>query len=237
LGVAVVSPDRPGIGLSDRKPGHSTGDWAGDARELLDSLGVERCSVMGWSLGGQYAAAVAAHLGDRVTNAAIIAGCPPLDNAETFGQLNALDRCLARLSTRAAPAARATFATMATVARRSPARFTRFEAKHSGVADARAIRARDDWLARAMAEALHDPRGMVDEYRAFVAPWGFRLEDIAVPVHVHQGTADDLVPPAWADAITRAIPRATLTSYEGEGHMIALSHSTDVVRALVSGAP
>jgi pimeloyl-ACP methyl ester carboxylesterase len=236
LGVSIVSPDRPGIGLSDRKAGHTTGDWADDARELLDTLGVERCAVMGWSLGGQYAAAVAARLGHRITKAAIIAGCPPLDVAETFGQLNALDRFLARLSTRAAPAARATFATMATVARRSPTRFTRFEAKHSGAADARAIRAHDDWLARTMTEALRDPRGMVDEYRAFVAPWGFRLEDITVPVHVYQGTADDLVPPAWANLIARAIPDAVLTSYEGEGHMIALSHRADIARDLLNGA-
>jgi pimeloyl-ACP methyl ester carboxylesterase len=234
LGVRVVNPDRPGIGRSDRKAGRATGDWADDARELLDAIGIERCAVMGWSLGGQYAAAVAARLGERVTNVAIIAGCPPLDNAETFAQLNKLDRLLARLSTRAAPAARATFAAMGAFARRAPGRFTRFEAKHSPTADAAAICAHDDWLARTMAEGLRNSHGMVDEYRAFVGPWGFRLEEVTVPVQVYQGTADTLVPPAWADVITKMIPHAMLTSYDGEGHMIALIHRADVVRELVT---
>ena len=39
LGARVISPDRPGVGSSDRKPGRATVDWADDARELLDALG------------------------------------------------------------------------------------------------------------------------------------------------------------------------------------------------------
>ena len=66
LGAFVVSPDRPGVGGSDRKPGRSTVDWVDDARELLDALGIDRVAVMGWSMGGQYAAAVAARMPDRV---------------------------------------------------------------------------------------------------------------------------------------------------------------------------
>jgi pimeloyl-ACP methyl ester carboxylesterase len=234
LGVAVVSPDRPGVGLSDRKPGHSTADWTDDARELLDALQVERCAVMGWSLGGQYAAAVAARLGDRVSRAAVIAGCPPLDDPQRFAELNQLDRRLAQLSRRARPAARVAFRATAALGRRSPARFARFEAKHSPAADAAVIRAHDEWFARAVAEGGRDSAGMVDEYRAFTGPWGFRLADIAVPVHVYQGTVDTLVPPAWAEQLHAAIAGSALTTYEGEGHMIALTHRADVVRDLVT---
>ena len=97
MGLRVISPDRPGVGGSDRQPGRSTGDWADDARELLDALSIDRAAVMGWSLGGQYAAAVAARLGDRVTKLAIIAGCPPLNDDERFAELNRLDRRLAAL--------------------------------------------------------------------------------------------------------------------------------------------
>jgi pimeloyl-ACP methyl ester carboxylesterase len=74
---------------------------------------------------------------------------------------------------------------------------------------------------------------MVDEYRAFVGAWGFALRDVAVPTHVYQGTADTLVPPAWAEMLAGGIAGAEVTRYEGEGHMIALSHRADVVRALL----
>ena len=53
---------------------------------------------MGWSEGGQYALAVANALGDRVTGCAVIAGCLPLDDPDTFKQLNNLDRAFARLA-------------------------------------------------------------------------------------------------------------------------------------------
>jgi pimeloyl-ACP methyl ester carboxylesterase len=234
IGARVISPDRPGVGTSDRKSGRATGDWADDARELLDALGVERVAVMGWSLGGQYAAAVAAKLGDRVTRAAIIAGCPPLDDDATFEELNRLDRRLARMSQRAAPAARATFAAMSWFGRHHPERFGKLEARRSREADRVVLTENAEWLGRATGEGCRQPAGMVDEYRAFVGPWGFALADVAVPVRVYQGRSDDLVPSVWAERIAGAIPGAQVTTYDDEGHLIALSHRAEVVTDLVA---
>lgn len=232
-GLRVVSPDRPGVGGSDRKPGRSTHDWVDDARELLDSLEIERCAVMGWSLGGQYAAAVAAGLGDRVTRAAIVAGCPPLDDHARLAQLNRLDRSLAKLSKRAAPVARVAFTVSARIGRRSPLRLAKYEAKHSPAADATVIRDHGEWLGLAMGEGGRNGAGMVDEYRAFVGPWGFALGDIAVPTRVYQGTADQLVPPSWAEELTVGIAGAELTEYPDEGHMVGISRRVEIARALI----
>lgn len=231
-GLRVVSPDRPGIGGSDRAPGRSTVDWVDDARQLLDSLGLDRVAVVGWSLGAQYAAAVGARLADRVTGLALIAGCPPLDEHGRLHELNAMDRRLARLSQRSAPIARAVFSTTARLGRRSPLRLARFEAKHSPASDAAVIDEHGDWLGVAMGEGARDGAGMVDEYRAFVGAWGFALGDVAVPTHVHQGTADELVPPSWADVLVAGVPGATSTTYEGEGHMIGISRRVEITRAL-----
>lgn len=234
LGVSVVSPDRPGVGLSDRLPGHSTADWTDDVRELLDALGVERVAVMGWSLGGQYAAAVAARLGGRVSRAAIIAGALPLDDPLRFGQLNRLDQRLARMSQRAEPLARAAFSATSMLGRRSPSMLGRYEAKHLPPADAKVVRAHGEWFGLAMGEGTRNSAGMVDEYRAFSGPWGFALGDIAVPTHVYQGVADTMIPASWGAAIADAIPDAQLTMYDEEGHMIAISHRGDVVRDLLA---
>jgi pimeloyl-ACP methyl ester carboxylesterase len=232
-GLRVISPDRPGVGRSDRAPGHSTADWADDARQLLDALGLERVAVTGWSLGGQYAAAVAARLPERVSALALVAACPPLDDPDRFGQLNAMDRRLARWSRRAAPLARLAFSFTARLGRRSPLRLARFESKHSPPSDAAVIDAHGEWLGLAMGEGARDGAGMVDEYRAFVAPWGFGLDQITVPTAIHQGAADVLVPPAWADELADGIAGAVLTTYETEGHMIGVSRRVEITRALV----
>ena len=45
-GVRLISPDRPGIGLSDPLAGRNMLDWADDIAELLDQLGVDRFAVV-----------------------------------------------------------------------------------------------------------------------------------------------------------------------------------------------
>ena len=91
-GVRLISPDRPGVGLSDPQPGRTVLDWARDVAELVDQIDVDRFAVMGWSMGGQYAAAVGRALSHRVTRVAIIAGALPLTEPAAFDELPAMDR-------------------------------------------------------------------------------------------------------------------------------------------------
>ncbi len=236
-GLCIVSPDRPGIGLSDRAKGHSTVDWVADVTELVDQLGVERFAVMGWSLGGQYALAVAARLPERVTRTAVIAGCIPLDDPVAFSQLNAADHRLARLSCHAPPAARAAFATMARLARHRPQHFARLSGRDLCLTDQALLVGEAEWFARSVAEALHETSGEVDEYRAMVGPWGFVPEEVHGCVDLWQGDDDTLVPAAWAVELKRRIPQATLTTFPGEGHLIALSRRREIMTRLVEPSP
>ena len=86
-GVRLISPDRPGVGRSDPQPGRTVLDWARDVGELLDILAIDRFAAMGWSLGGQYAAAVGYALSARVSRVAIIAGALPLSEPGVFDGL------------------------------------------------------------------------------------------------------------------------------------------------------
>jgi pimeloyl-ACP methyl ester carboxylesterase len=76
-GVRLISPDRPGIGESDPQPGRTILDWAGDVSQMLNNLGVEQFSAIGWAMAGQYADTLAGALPRRVTRVAIIAGALP----------------------------------------------------------------------------------------------------------------------------------------------------------------
>lgn len=48
-----------------------------DVRALADRLELEKFSLLGWSMGGQYAMACAYALAERVHHTAIIASCLP----------------------------------------------------------------------------------------------------------------------------------------------------------------
>jgi pimeloyl-ACP methyl ester carboxylesterase len=41
-GIRLISPDRPGVGLSDPQPGRTILDWAHDVEELLEQVDVDR---------------------------------------------------------------------------------------------------------------------------------------------------------------------------------------------------
>jgi pimeloyl-ACP methyl ester carboxylesterase len=231
-GIRLISPDRPGIGLSDPLPGRTILDWARDIGELADQFDFGRFAVMGWSMGGQYAAAVGHALAHRVTRVAIIAGALPLTEPGVFEELPLMDRAYTRMSVRTPWLARQCFAAMRFAAQRAPALYGRTAARSLGAADEAVIRDGGfDSFAEMSAEALRHLRGEVEEYRAWVRPWGFVPEDLAVPVDVWTGTDDHLVDPRWPPRLAGRIPGATLYIRPG-GHFMAHLHYREIFESL-----
>lgn len=56
----------------------------------------------------------------------------------------------------------------------------------------------------------------------FASPWGFRLEDIEMPVHLWHGELDAMVLPAMGRSLTSAIPNCKATFVSTEGHLSLL---------------
>lgn len=231
-GVRLISPDRPGIGGSDPKPGRTILDWADDIAELTALLGVETFSVMGWSMGGQYAAAVGHALAPRTRRVAIIAGVLPLTEPGVFAGLPAFDRYYTRWSQHSPMLARTCFGSMAVSARIAPSWYGRLAARQLGPADAEVLRAEGfSTFARMSAEALRHTEGVADDYRAWIQPWGFRPEDLAVPVDVWAGQQDQLINPHWLPELARRIPGANLLRRPG-GHFLAHLHFREILDRL-----
>ncbi|WP_006246180.1 alpha/beta fold hydrolase [Mycolicibacterium tusciae] len=231
-GVRLISPDRPGVGLSAPSPGRTLSGWAQDVAELADQLGVERFAAMGWSMGGQYAAAVGHFLRHRVTGVAIVAGALPLTEPGVFGELPAMDRYFTRVSERAPWLAQQWFRVMGLAPRLAPVLYGRMAARDLGPADAAVIRGEGfPAFARMSREAMRQPAGAVEEYRAWMRPWGFAPEDLDVPVDVWTGTLDQLLDPTWPHRLAARIPNATLNIRDG-GHFVAHLHYREIFDSL-----
>jgi pimeloyl-ACP methyl ester carboxylesterase len=230
MSVRLVSPDRPGIGLSDRRRGRVTVDFASDIRELSSQLEIDRFALLGWSMGGQYALGVGARLAERVSRVSVIAGCPPLDRPEAFAELNRVDRTLSRLSQRARPVARSVFALIGRSASRSPERFATRTARSMPPSD-RAVLLRDNGVAFSamVAEGTRQPNGVVDDYRAFVGPWGFQPEEVPIPVRLWWGDRDTFVSRRLTDELASRIPHAEFTEVRNAGHLLAADRWADVL--------
>jgi pimeloyl-ACP methyl ester carboxylesterase len=79
-------------------------------------------------------------------------------------------------------------------------------------------------------------RAGAQDFTLFTRPWGFRLQDISMPVHLWHGDADQNVPPAHARFMAQRIPRAELHEYPGEGHLLYHRHVEDIMRTLAEAA-
>lgn len=232
VGVRLISPDRPGIGGSDPKPGRTVLGWADDVAQLTALLAIDNFAVMGWSMGGQYAVAVGHALPSRTRRVAVIAGVLPLTEPGVFACLPTFDRYYTKWSQHSPIVARSCFRLMATSARVAPNWYGRLAARQLGSADAEVLRAEGfSAFARMSAEALRNTGGVAEEYRAWIRPWGFRPEDLAVPVDVWAGEQDQLIDSRWPAELARRIPGARLHRRPG-GHFLAHLHFREILHRL-----
>lgn len=228
LGVLVIAPDRPGVGLSDLRSLERVSDWVQDAVVVLDALGVDRMGVVGISGGGPFAAACAATLPERVLALVLVSS---LGVAGWGSQgMAAGERFALGLATRAPSLGGWFLQRLALLARRSPRLFFDIATVELPEVDRHALQRCDQRQAfiEGYLEAFrHGRAGVAQDLRLLTRAWGFDLESIRAPTHVHHGDADTTVPPEHARLFAHAIPGARLRLHPGHGHFSLLADAAD----------
>jgi pimeloyl-ACP methyl ester carboxylesterase len=235
IGARVISPDRPGIGLSDPKPGRTLLDWPADVVALADAVGVDRFAVLGWSFGGPYAAACASALPERVTSLTLIASAIPPEWPGMMREINRMDRVFMRLATGAPRLERLAFRAMGIMARRTPAAFCRVSMASLDESSRELLMSLPaSAFSAPIAEGLRNPGGVLRDYRLLSSPWGFDLAAITQPAYVWQGDRDSMLDSSWAERLAARIPNAELRICPGEGHFLALRHHREIFAAALA---
>ena len=91
-----------------------------------------------------------------------------------------------------------------------------------------------EWLTETMHRAgAQRIAGVLDDGQAAVRPWGFDLDSITVPVVVHQGRQDAMVPFAHGEWLGRHVPNTRAMLLEDEGHLSLVLHFDEIVDDLV----
>lgn len=237
LGFRVLTPERPGYGLSDPAPGHSISDWADDVAQLADHLGLDRFHVSGASGGGPFALACALHLPTRVRSATLIcSGCPPEAMHKQKG-MNRGNRLVFFLARYAPPLLWVVMVLYARAVRKSLDPDNNAKKKKKREANKKKMLAHlCAWDQRILASRENDPRAKLQLIEAFRQgpvgayhdmmrvshAWGFNHEALKVPVFLWHGTADTLMPASPARAFAKQIPGCEAHFIEDAGHMLLL---------------
>ena len=243
--VRLIIPDRPGIGRSDPKDGRTLADWTADVVELGNALGLSTFAVVGVSAGGPYAAACAALIPARLSGVGIVSSralrkwnweeIPGLQEEWTADDRAEFDVTQQDVAAGAKLAA-ANFAPYATNLEEHP------ETMHDDLGQAEG----DRWFfTDPVRTALFDAHlretwrqgidAVAGELNVVYMPWGFRLADISIPVHVWHGSQDPWVTQADIDFQVGRIPRCTLHVWSDSGHLGFAKHLDEVLATLAGG--
>jgi pimeloyl-ACP methyl ester carboxylesterase len=225
-GVRLLVIDRPGYGASTRQPGRLVVDVVTIVSRIVDDLGWDRFAVWGGSGGAPHALACAAELPQRVTKCASVVGPAPFDAAglDWFAGMTAAnveEFRLAQLGDSAyRPLVERLGAEAVSAATAGDIQITEeYQLAESDIAALKARTTEDGYLARVQAAFRDGMDGWIDDSIAMVQPWGFDLSAISVPVSVHYGLDDVLVPSSHGEYLMRVIPNAQQALLSG-GHIL-----------------
>jgi pimeloyl-ACP methyl ester carboxylesterase len=227
-GIRLVGFDRPGYGGSDRNPGRTVADVAGDVTAIADALGAGRFRSWGVSGGGPHALACAALLPDRVSSAAALASVAPYaaegldwlagmgqDNIDEFGAAAEGEQ---QLRTYLA-AAREGFLAAGPQGMAEEMR-SLLPPADLAVLTGEGLQFVYGWMTSGLRNSYE---GWLDDDLAFVVRWGFDLGGIEIPTLLLQGRQDLMVPYAHADWLSKQIPGVEPRPSEEHGHLSLLA--------------
>jgi len=222
LKFRVIAPDRPGYGLSDFKRERTIADWVTDVRELTQQLGWSRFAILGISGGGPYALACAASLPGALSKVLLVCGMGPTDTPEATAGMVPVNRWLlsfARtvpwLAQRLAPLCLRTLWGTGDQVLPEQIEASLPERDRQTLSNQQLRKILTDSSREGLRNGVE---GAAWEGFLYSKNWGFRLDQIRVPVHLWHGEKDNIVPSSMGHFLSEHIPDCQAVFFPDDGH-------------------
>ena len=239
LRLRIISPDRPGISGSSFKPERKLSEWPPIVAALTRQLRIQAFRVLAISGGAPYAFITGAAFPEQVQAIAVVSGAPPIAELSDHAGLWRIHRWMLQVHARNPAVMRGLFRVARPIACiRMSLRYRPFLRLVLQKMDAEALR--DQRAFEACFESSREAwraslEGVMTDAEIFAQPWGFRLEEVKVPVRIWHGTKDRTFSFRLAVDIARRLPHAELHIVEGAGHYsLPIRHIEQILRDLVA---
>jgi pimeloyl-ACP methyl ester carboxylesterase len=236
--IRLIGIDRPGIGSSTPYQYDNVFAFADDMRTIADTLGIDKMEVIGLSGGGPYTLACAAAMPDRVVAAGVIGGVAPTTGADGIA-----GGVMGSVGLRVAPLLQAAGGPIGVVASAlirlirplaSPA--ADLYGRVSPEAD-RLLLARPEIKAMFLDDLLNGSRRQMAapfaDVVVFARDWGFRLDEVKVPVRWWHGDHDHIVPFDHGLHVVAKLPDVEMYHLPGESHLAGLGRAEEILETMV----
>ncbi|VAW79180.1 Alpha/beta hydrolase fold [hydrothermal vent metagenome] len=237
LDLCICAVDRPGYGLSDFYPDRSLTRWADDIVCLADALGIDTFGIIAVSGGGPYALACAHEIPARIRTMGIVCGLGPVYDDALRHEMHWLARSGFYLAKRSPTLLLNLYGRpLRWLAQIRPDLMLRLLAYCHGEADKRVLLRNDirEVLAASLRESFcQGAYASTHDVVIYQKPWGFKLADIRIPVHLWHGDADRIVPCHHSQFVHSQLTGSTLTILPNEGHFsLPIMHAGTILAAL-----
>lgn len=234
--IRLIGVDRPGIGSSTPHAYANVLAFADDLRTIADVLGIDQMAVIGLSGGGPYTLACATAMPDRVVVAGVLGGVAPTVGVEGIGGgLMGLGSFVApALPFIGLPLRLALVGLVRSIKPIAPVALKGY-AMVSPEGDRRLLE-RPEIGAMFLDDLLNGSRKQLAaplaDVAVFARDWGFRLDEVKVPVRWWHGDKDHIVPFAHGEHVVARLPDAELYTLPGESHLGGLGCGAEILETL-----
>ena len=243
LELCIIVPERPGYGDSDFKPGLSHASWCADLEALLAALGIDRFSLIGHSMGCNYAMHACELLGDRVEHYTMVSPMVRYEDVEQCPQHTTLTM---RTTQRCVKYAPFLLKPMMQLMIRSDVE-TFYERKEEVFSPTPPGHASPQQRLYHLLEKPYFVANLQRSVKQGVDAWAAELVLNFKPwraqpkphigFSIWHGARDDQVPLPMVEHMHRELDGASLTVLDEEGHGFLMRHVEDVLRAHRAALP
>jgi len=235
--LRIITPERPGYGLSSPLKDRSISCYSMDIDELADYLEIQMFHVAGISGGGPYTLACASNLSSRVLSATLIASATPMNMKGCFNGMSIGNKFAFAMSRYFPWLLKPILKNVASYSSNKPEKL--LEALRSQLCEWD-VNVLDELKSNGQLE--HFVEHIRESYRqGYFAhysdvylvsrPWGVDFTQIKSPIFMWHGESDTLMPIHSAKIFAEILPNCKNYFIEGAGHF--LLESEEIGRSII----
>jgi len=241
LGIRIISPDRPGISRSSLQPDRKLIDWPRVVERFVNHLNLDEFRLLAVSGGAPYAYATARAMPERVRAIAIVSGAIPIADLPGREGLLLLYRWMLALYQKQPQLLRKLFYLARPIlSLRLPVRLRPLLLKLLMLRPCDENSLRDSAAFEAVFESQRrawrgSAEGVMADAQIYAQPWGFRMEEVRVPVRLWHGNEDRAFSVHLAEEIARQLPDCKARFVDGAGHYsLPIRYMYEILEDLIS---
>lgn len=240
LSLRVISADRPGICDSSFSVGRKLTDWPEVIEQFADHLGLDQFRILAISGGAPYAYVTGWKMPGRVRAMAIVSGAVPFTDLSDHSGLLPLYRWMIWFYGNQPRLLKLLFrVARPIISWRASLRMARSFLRTLPPPDAEALR--DNAAFEICFESQRrawrgsGTEGVMADAEIYGLPWGFRLEDVSVPVRLWHGKQDRAFSVRVAEQTANRLPNCVSRYVDNEGHFsLPIRHMNEILADLIA---